>query len=94
MPLMAGLWAWCSPNGFLRPTWRSANDLMSAAFDDAPGREPLTEQHPSEMRYLNGGELKESSVESVDETKRRALWDGTLGLVGLKEGETALKDWR
>ena len=93
LPLMAALWVKLSPNGFLRPTWKSANDLMDAAFGVAPGGQRIA-AHNEEMVYLNGNELKESNPENFDEWKRKALWSGSVELVGLKEGDTALRNWK
>lgn len=73
-----------SPNGMMRPTWKSANDLIMACFDTGYlGQEP-------KAVYLDGSAKVESSIESRDETKQQALWADSVRLVGLKDGDTAL----
>jgi hypothetical protein len=43
--------------------------------------------------YLNGRKLSDSSLESHEVAKQKDLWKGSLECVGLKEGETVLKNW-
>lgn len=73
-----------SPNGLMRPPWKSANDLLLACFDVG-----YLGQQPTAV-YLDGSAKAESSIESIDERKQKALWADSVRLVGLKDGETAL----
>jgi hypothetical protein len=43
--------------------------------------------------YLDGRKIVGSSPESKDQEKQKRLWRESLGVVGLKEEETILKDW-
>jgi len=73
-----------APNGPMRPTWKSANDLLLACFDtEYLGQEP-------KAVYLGGSAKADSSIESRDETKQRSLWTDTVKMVGLKGVDTSL----
>ena len=76
---------WVAPNGTFRTTGKAARDILNACFkvDGIVGRWP-------KGLYLNGDVKKISSEESRDEEKQAELWQGSLELVGLEEGDTAL----
>ena len=81
---LQGIWVRIIPNGFIRPAWKSANDVMLACFETQYlGDEP-------KAVYLDGSKRADSSIESRDETKQRALWEDTVKMVGLKGGDTPL----
>ncbi|KAH6701396.1 hypothetical protein BKA61DRAFT_205325 [Leptodontidium sp. MPI-SDFR-AT-0119] len=88
MPTVQNWAVYFWPNGILRTNEKSAGDVLKACFDT----EDLGEC-PKAL-FLNGSEIGQASVEARDEGKQRILWGGSLGLVGLVEGETVLEDWR
>ncbi|KAM0811673.1 putative short-chain dehydrogenase [Seiridium cardinale] len=75
-------------NGVVRPTSRSAGDILEAAF-----RSGDEGQLPKD-KYYDGREPLETSEESRDEAKRKLVWEETVKLAGLKEGETVLSNWQ
>ncbi|KAK4211991.1 hypothetical protein QBC37DRAFT_425757 [Rhypophila decipiens] len=80
---------WLYPSGSVRPTSRSAADVLEAAFGSpADGKASL------KGLYLNDKLPFETSAESRDETEQRKLWAETVKLAGLKEGDTILRDWQ
>ncbi len=76
---------WIAPNGTLRTAEKAARDILNACFkvDGTVGRFP-------KGLYLDGDVRKVSSEESRDEAKQVELWEGSLEMVGLSEGDTAL----
>ena len=44
--------------------------------------------------YVNGMEISSSSKETYDEVKQERLWRESAAVVGLKDGEVALKGWK
>ncbi|KAI0547062.1 putative short-chain dehydrogenase [Xylaria curta] len=74
-------------NGSVRPTSRSASDVLELAFrvEDGVGL-------PKDM-YFDGRTPLETSKESRDSAKRELVWVETVKLAGLKEGETILRKW-
>ncbi|EKD12635.1 short chain dehydrogenase/reductase SDR [Drepanopeziza brunnea f. sp. 'multigermtubi' MB_m1] len=76
------------PNGSYRPPWKSAQDLMLACFD-----EEHLGSHPKAV-YLNGSVKGVSSIESRDEAKQKQLWEDSLKLAMIRDGETALQNWQ
>ncbi|KAJ4385715.1 hypothetical protein N0V93_010144 [Gnomoniopsis smithogilvyi] len=81
--------AWLQPNGPIRTTKRSAEDIVRAAFDHGPG---LGEE-PKGV-YLDGAVLRETGEESRDAQKRDWVWKESVRLTGLKDDEVALVDWQ
>lgn len=77
-----------NPNGPVRPTSRSARDVLEAAFGVGEGG------NPPKDKYFNGRTPLETSEESRDAAKRNLVWKETVRMTGLKEGETALTNWR
>lgn len=77
-----------SPNGRLRTASKVGSDLLFACFD-----KKVLGEHPKAL-YLNGTDISDSSAESHDEAKQKMLWQGSLALAGIGEGDTVLKDWR
>ena len=67
---------------------RSAADLLHACFD-----EKELGQHPKGVN-LNGRVKQTTSAESRDEAKQKELWDASLKLAGLREGDTILVNWQ
>jgi len=87
-PIMTMLWT--SGRTAARTTARSAADVLWAAFDVG---EPLPGPLPKSL-YFDGRELLATSKESRDEQKWALVWRETAKLANLREGETALADWR
>jgi hypothetical protein len=78
-----GLAVRISPNGALRPAWKSAGDLLLACFDRGYAGEKAV--------YLDGSVRGEASEEARDGEKQRVLWEGSGRLVGVREGETVVE---
>ena len=79
-PLLVWIW----PNGYFRPSSKSAHDLLAASFDtDRLGK------HPKAV-YLNGSQFAVSSPESREEAKQKELWDASAKFAGLTDGDTPL----
>ena len=75
-------WIW--PNGYFRTRAKSAHDLVLASFDeDALGR------HPKGV-FLNGTAVAVSSAETRDEGKQRRLWEASVEMAGVGDGDSAL----
>jgi hypothetical protein len=85
MPLVA----WWNPHGGVRTPDRSAGDVVRAAFDNGPG---LGEE-PKDV-YLDGTVPLETGVESRDAQKREWVWEESVRMAGLKDGDTALVNWK
>lgn len=76
---------WIARIGVLRTAEKASRDILNASFEvdgTVVGRWPRG-------LYLNGDVRKVSSEESRDEVKQRELWEGSLKLAGLLEGDTA-----
>jgi hypothetical protein len=43
---------------------------------------------------LNGRVIEDTSPESHDEEKQESLWEGSVKLANLREGDTILKNWK
>ena len=78
----------CFPSLPFRTTQKSADDLYFASFD-----EKELGIHPKAVT-LDGSKRLVTSEESRDEEKWERLWEGSVKLVGLKEGDTVLAKWR
>ena len=85
LPLVAVLATWVMPNGPLRTTKKSAQNVLKAAFDLGPQTKGL---------YLDGSEPTEMSREAKDPEKRKTLWSDTVRYASLREGETCLAQWK
>ncbi|KAI5866713.1 putative short-chain dehydrogenase [Durotheca rogersii] len=75
-------------NGPVRPPSRSASDVLEAAFGVGEGGELPKD------RYFDGRAPLQTSEESRDLAKRKLVWEETVKLAGLKEGETVLENWQ
>jgi len=71
-----------------RTTQKSADDLYFASFDE----EELG-THPRAVT-LDGSKRLVTSEESRDGEKWERLWEGSVKLARLKEGDTVLTKWR
>ena len=78
----------CFPSLPFRTTQKSADDLYFASFD-----EKELGIHPKAVT-LDGSKRLVTSEESRDEEKWERLWEGSVKLAGLKEGDTVLTKWR
>ncbi|KAK0616092.1 hypothetical protein B0T17DRAFT_496732 [Bombardia bombarda] len=88
-PALAGLRTWLAPNGPLRTTYKSAGDVLAAAFESSP----VLGERPKGL-YLNGSELGDTSLESKSVEKREMLWKDSVRYAQLGEGETVLVNWQ
>jgi hypothetical protein len=84
-PLLAPLFVWLWPNGYLRTPKKSASDVMRAALDT----ETLGER-PKDV-YLNGTDPWPTSQESKQQDKRTLLWQECILYASVDKDETALK---
>lgn len=82
-PLFVHFW----PNGPLRTPQKTARDMHYVSFD-----EETLGKHPKAL-YVDGTRIASTSSESRDEKKQGLLWEGSLRIAGVKEGDTVLKDW-
>jgi len=78
----------CFPSLPFRTTEKSADDLYFASFNE---KELGT--HPKGVT-LDGSKRLVTSEESRDEEKWERLWEGSLKLAGLREGDTVLAKWK
>jgi NAD(P)-dependent dehydrogenase (short-subunit alcohol dehydrogenase family) len=88
MSLAAPLATWAQPNGPLRTTAKSAQDVLRAAFD----KETLGER-PRAV-YLNGTDDWQPSKVAQNGELRKKLWADSVKMAGLAAGETALGEWQ
>jgi NAD(P)-dependent dehydrogenase (short-subunit alcohol dehydrogenase family) len=87
---MLWVWNYYKPNGSLRTTEISARDLRRACFDET---EPLG-MFPKAVA-LNGSEAgTHQTAEALDEKKQKELWEGSLRIANVREGDTVLKSWK
>ncbi|KAF2005113.1 NAD(P)-binding protein [Amniculicola lignicola CBS 123094] len=90
LPAMAAVLVHFIPNGPLRPISKSARDIIAAALRNSP---PPLSPRPKDL-YLNGSELGARNPEAKDLSNGAILCRDTLCYTQLKEGETALQDWK
>ncbi|KAK8112569.1 short chain dehydrogenase domain-containing protein [Apiospora sp. TS-2023a] len=91
-PMMAYL---APGRAFLNPTSRAAGDVLGAA--GVGSGEASAEEEGAALPkdgYFQNGVPMETSEESRDGAKRALVWRETVKLTGLKEGETALVNWK
>ncbi|KAK8063303.1 hypothetical protein PG996_007955 [Apiospora saccharicola] len=89
-PMMAYL----SPSrAFLNSTSRAAGDVLGSGEGSAEEEEEEGAALPKDGYFQNGVPM-ETSEESRDGAKRALVWRETVKLTGLKEGETALVNWK
>ncbi|PHH65533.1 hypothetical protein CDD81_2313 [Ophiocordyceps australis] len=86
LPLVAPAMVRISPNGPVRTLMKSAGDVVRACFHLEP---PLCK-----ALYLNGSDEQQTSPDSLNEEKRRALWRFGLQAGRIRPGETILNDWK
>ncbi|KAF2118046.1 putative short-chain dehydrogenase [Lophiotrema nucula] len=79
---------WLMPNGNIRPTSRSAADLLWAAFDS----DEILGEFPKDLHFLGRGPFP-TSAESQDAQNRDVMWKESVRLADLKEGDTVLTHW-
>ena len=83
-PIIQVITTWFMPNGFMRTPQQAGKDLVFAGWTEG-----LTG-----ATYLDGHVVRNSSPETHDVAKQGKLWEGSLKLVGINEGETELEGWR
>ncbi|KAI1214356.1 NAD(P)-binding protein [Annulohypoxylon truncatum] len=86
--IVAPIMTWLHPNGALRTPWKSAGDVVRAAFDTDGYL-----ANPNGL-YINGTDVIEPGPEAKDETKTQRLWRDSLVYANVKEGDTVLADWK
>ncbi|UKZ66649.1 uncharacterized protein TrAtP1_007820 [Trichoderma atroviride] len=85
MPVLSEMSVRFSPNGMLRPSWKSAADVIRACFD--------IEAYKGEALHLDGTASLQIAKDAKDEAKRKELWEYGLGAAKMDEGDTALVEW-
>ena len=78
MPLMQAIAVWFMPNGPIRTPQQVGKDLVLAGWN----------KNLTGATYVDGRIVRDSSPETHDAVKQGKLWEGSLRLVGLKDGET------
>lgn len=86
MPVLSEISVRFSPNGILRPSWKSAADIIRACFD--------IKAHKGKALYLDGTAGFQIAKDARDEAKRKDLWEYGLLAAKIEEGDTALVNWR
>ena len=86
VPLAAPLMVRLSPNGLIRPTWKSAADVIRACFEVEPPK--------GKLLYLNGTDELETAKDARDKGKSQPVWRYGLEVAGIKSGDSALADWQ
>jgi hypothetical protein len=76
-----------APSIPIRSPARSGQDLLYAAMDVETLKRPKAVN-------LNGRVIEDTSPESHDEEKQEMLWEGSVKLANLREGDTILKNWK
>lgn len=86
MPIMGYVIMWLYPetNGKMRTTTRSARDVIRATMDISVAK----------AAYFDGTARVQTAKEAQDIMKREIIWRDSVRYSKLKEGETALNDWR
>ncbi|KAK7995844.1 short-chain dehydrogenase [Apiospora marii] len=74
---------------FLVPTGRAAGRVLEAALGTGEGGTALLKD-----KYFHEGVPMETSEESRDAGKRKVVWEESVKLAGLEEGETILRNWK
>ncbi|KAK7424875.1 hypothetical protein QQX98_000150 [Neonectria punicea] len=86
LPIMAYVAVKFSPNGSMRPLWKSAGDAVRLCFN--------VEAPKGKLLYLNGTDELETSKEARDAANRKSLWNYGLVAAGITQGDTVLRDWQ
>jgi hypothetical protein len=79
------IWSLLFTNGRFRTTETVGKTLVWSCWDTV-----TLGERPKGL-YLDGTEISASSKETYDEVKQGRLWKESAEIVGLKEGEVALK---
>ena len=88
MGLILGIFNYLFPSIPFRSPQQSADDLYLVCFDE----EELG-AHPKAVT-LDGTKMNVTSEESRDQKKQEELWEKSVKLAGLKEGDTVLVHWK
>lgn len=86
MPVLSEISVRFSPNGMLRPSWKSAADIIRACFE--------IEAHKGEALHLDGTASIQIAQDAKNEAKRKELWEYGLEAAKIEEGDTVLADWK
>lgn len=77
-----------SANPLLRTARGNGDMLLTVCFDTE-----INGEFPK-AKYINGTRLSKTVPEADREDMRRELWEKSLELAAVKEGETLLSDWK
>jgi hypothetical protein len=85
MPVLSEISVRFSPNGMLRPSWKSAADVIRACFE--------IEVRKGEALHLDGTASIQIAKDAKDEAMRKELWEYGLGAAKIEEGDILLVNW-
>jgi NAD(P)-dependent dehydrogenase (short-subunit alcohol dehydrogenase family) len=88
LKLLQPLFVYFWPNGPLRTPAKAARDMLYVSFN-----EKTLGEHPKAL-YVDGTVISNTSPESRNEEKQKLLWEGSLRIAGVKEGDTVLQGWK
>lgn len=77
-----------SSNPLIRTASKNGDDLLRVCFD-----KKAFGQYPK-AAYVNGSVLSHTPKEANDEEKQKQLWEGSLKLANIREGDTVLENWK
>ncbi|KAL6904416.1 hypothetical protein GGI43DRAFT_319564 [Trichoderma evansii] len=86
MPVLSEISVRFSPNGILRPSWKSAADVIRACFE--------IQAHKGEALYLDGTAGFRIAKDARDGAKRKELWEYGLLAAKIEERDTVLVNWK
>jgi hypothetical protein len=87
MQYVAPLLCLVHENPLFRTPSKTGRDVLRVCFD----RKDVSE-YPK-AAYFDGTAVKPTPRWANDESKQKELWKGSLELAGIKEADTALKNW-
>lgn len=88
MKFVAPLLCLLQQNPLFRTPSKNGKDVLRACFNTKDVGE-----YPKAV-YIDGTVVAPTPKWANDEAKQKEVWQGSLKLAGIKEGDTALKNWR
>ncbi|RFU73479.1 short-chain [Trichoderma arundinaceum] len=86
LPVLSEVIVRLNPNGMVRPSRKSAADIIRACFE--------IEAHRGEALHLDGSAAMQIAKDARDEVKRKELWEYGLKAAKIEERDTVLVDWK
>jgi hypothetical protein len=75
-------------NPLIRTAAKNGDDLLRVCFEDVGRGKSL------KAAYVDGSVMSAAPKEAEDKEKQKQLWESSLKLAAIKEGDTVLEDWR